>query len=87
MNIGMLLFIAVLFFVLTPGILVSLPSTTSDKYTVALLHAVIFALIYHFTHKPIKKLTEGFTHLDSKIQCENECTSNYNTCMFNCTAV
>ena len=87
MNIGMLLFIAVLFFILTPGVFVTLPDNTSDKYIVALVHALIFAFVYHFTHKAVWKLTEGFTQLDGKIQCENDCTSRYNSCMFNCTAV
>ena len=69
MNWIVTIYCAVLFFVLTPGILVSLPPK-SGKMVVAATHAVIFALIFHFTHKtvwmatmnigaPIKK--EGFT--------------------------
>jgi hypothetical protein len=65
------LFIAVLFFLLTPGVLVRLPPKGSI-YLVAAVHALIFAAIYHFTRgarhavyrslQPIKK-SEG---LDQK---------------------
>jgi hypothetical protein len=44
------LYVAILFFVLVPGILVSLPPG-GKKYTVAAVHALVFALIFHFTHK------------------------------------
>ena len=50
-----LLYLAVLFFVLTPGVLVSLPPGGS-KLTVAIVHAVVFALVYHFTHKVVLRL-------------------------------
>jgi hypothetical protein len=46
----MSLFIAVLFFVLTPGILISLPPNGSFVHK-AMFHAVVFAVVYHFTHK------------------------------------
>lgn len=46
------LYVVVLFFVLTPGILLSIPSKTS-KHVVALTHAVVFAVVFHFTYKPI----------------------------------
>ena len=55
----MFLFSAVLFFALTPGVLVSLPPK-GKKYTVAAVHAVIFAVVWHFTHKAGWYLTEGF---------------------------
>jgi hypothetical protein len=41
---------ALLFFVLAPGILLSLPPGGS-KMTVAAVHAIVFALVFHFTHK------------------------------------
>ena len=50
-----LLYLAVLFFVLTPGVLVSLPPGGS-KLTVAIVHAVVFALVYHFNHKVVLRL-------------------------------
>ena len=37
----------ILFFLLTPGILVSLPPG-GDKYTVALVHALVFGLVMWF---------------------------------------
>jgi hypothetical protein len=46
----MSLFVAALFFVLTPGVLLSLPLGGS-KMAVAATHAVVFALVYHLTHK------------------------------------
>jgi len=45
----MILFTALLFFVLTPGILLTLPAHGSLA-TKAMVHAFVFALVYHFTH-------------------------------------
>ena len=50
------LFLAVLFFVLTPGILLSLPPGGS-KTTVAAVHAIVFALVFHFTNKMVWRLS------------------------------
>ncbi len=50
----MMLYIFLLFFILTPGILLRLPPKGS-KYTVALIHAGVFALVYHFTNKLVLK--------------------------------
>jgi hypothetical protein len=58
MQMLMTLFTAALFFVLTPGILVRLPEGGS-KYMVALVHAVLFALLYHFTHKLVYTMLYG----------------------------
>jgi hypothetical protein len=52
------IYAAVLFFVLTPGILVTLPPKSS-KLVVAGFHAVVFALVYHFTHKMVWKMFSG----------------------------
>ena len=49
-----LLYVAVLFFVLSPGVLVSLPSGGS-KLTIAAVHALVFAIVFHFTHKLVLK--------------------------------
>ena len=54
MNCLVSLFTALLFFILVPGVLVSLPPKGS-KTLVALTHAVIFAVVYHFTHKAVLK--------------------------------
>ena len=60
------LYVAILFFILTPSVLLRLPPKGSIV-VVAALHAVVFALIYYFTHKIVWKLsirwmnpTEGF---------------------------
>jgi len=56
----MSLYVAALFFVLTPGVLVSLPPG-GKKMTVALVHAVVFAAVYQLTHKMVWRfLYEGF---------------------------
>jgi len=49
MNWLMLAFTAVLFYALVPGVLVRLPPGGS-KMVVTATHAVVFALVYHFTH-------------------------------------
>ena len=54
MNFVMFLFMAVLAFLLSPGILVSLPPGASRKVT-ALTHAVVLALVYCLTHKLVYK--------------------------------
>ena len=56
MNVLMSVFLAVLFFVLTPGVLLRLPMGGS-KLAVAATHAVVFALVYHFTHKLVWRAT------------------------------
>jgi hypothetical protein len=62
MQLIMTLYLAVLFFVLTPGILVSLPKGGS-KYTCAAVHGLVFALVFYLTHKMVWNLSvklEGF---------------------------
>jgi hypothetical protein len=58
----MSLFTAVLFFVLVPGVLVCLPPGGSFMMRAA-FHAVVFALIYHLTHKAVYKMLYGAGHL------------------------
>jgi len=55
----MSLFVAALFYVLTPGILLTLPKGGS-KVMVAATHAVVFALVYHFSHKMVSKAIYGY---------------------------
>jgi len=47
------LYIFILFFLLTPGILVTIPPHGS-KYVIATVHALVFTLIFHFTHKWVR---------------------------------
>lgn len=55
MNIIMFLFPALLFFLLTPGILLSLPSGGS-KTVVAATHAIVFAIIFSLSHNMIMSI-------------------------------
>jgi hypothetical protein len=57
MNVLICLYIALLFFILTPGILLSIPSRGS-KTVVAVTHAVVFAVVYNLTHNLVLSLTE-----------------------------
>lgn len=63
----MSLFIVALFVVLTPGILVTLPSKGSSKLTVAVVHGIVFALLYSLLNKTVwNYLYEGFTSAPPK---------------------
>jgi hypothetical protein len=65
MSIALFVYAFLLFFVLTPGILLSLPPKGS-KIVVALTHAFVFALVWHFTHKLVWRSTQGlFEGMDS----------------------
>jgi hypothetical protein len=54
----MSLFVALLFVVLTPGVLLRLPPGGS-KLTVAITHGVVFALVFHLTHKMVMNYLYG----------------------------
>ena len=57
MNIFIMIYMAILFFVLTPNIFVTLPDAldTTSKYTVAGVHAGIFAIVFYLTYSQIKE--------------------------------
>jgi hypothetical protein len=59
MNWVVTVYAAILFFVLTPGILVSLPPKGS-KMMVAATHAVVFALLFGFTAKMVWRASMSF---------------------------
>jgi hypothetical protein len=61
MNFLMLAYVALLFVLLTPGVLLRLPSK-GTLLTVAIVHGIVFALVFHFTHRHVYRLTsnEGF---------------------------
>jgi hypothetical protein len=57
-----LAYVFVLFFVLTPGVLVSLPPRAS-KLVVAATHALVFVILFQLTFKAMWKISmqfEGF---------------------------
>jgi len=53
----MFIYAALLFFVLTPGVVLTLPPK-GKKMTVALVHALIFGIVFGLTHKFIWNLTK-----------------------------
>ena len=53
---GVSVYAAVLFFALTPGVLVSLPPGSSLLVKAA-THAVVFAVVLALTHKAVARLT------------------------------
>jgi len=55
----MALYLVVLFIVLTPGVFVRLPPK-AGKLTVALTHAVVFAVVYQLTNSFVSQALEGF---------------------------
>ena len=67
MNITVLVFSAVLFFALSPGILVTLPKN-GGKMTVAAVHALVFAVVFYFSNKFVGQLSEGFKEGNRKCQ-------------------
>jgi hypothetical protein len=61
MELLMTLFVAGLFVVLTPGLLVTLPKKGSKLITAAIVHGLIFGVVYHLTHKAVMNyFYEGF---------------------------
>jgi len=58
MNWTVTFYAALLFFILTPAVLVRLPPK-GNKYTVAAFHALVFALIFHFTAKLVWQVSKG----------------------------
>jgi hypothetical protein len=72
-------FTTLLFVVLTPGILLTIPPNSS-KIIVAVVHGIVFSLVYHFTHKAVLDLTrkyEGFQSVCSTEHPDGICPANY----------
>jgi len=82
MNLFMSLYLAVLFVAFTPGVLVSLPPK-GGKYVVLATHAVLFALVWHYTHKAVWRMTvEGFqdnTDYNTNNSYNNSGNNSYNS--------
>ena len=64
----MSLYTALLFFVLVPGVLVTLPPK-AGKTTVALTHAVVFAVVYQLTHKAVWNLVSPYENFEGHEMC------------------
>jgi hypothetical protein len=63
MNFGIFMSVVVMFILLTPGILVTLPPG-GGKMSVTLVHALIFGLIFSMTHGSIMKLSSGQSYYE-----------------------
>ena len=76
-NVGMTLFVAALFVLLTPGVVVSLPKNGPLLHK-AVVHGILFAIIYHFTHKAVWTWlnSEGFAGSDCPQGKRLKCPSN-----------
>ena len=59
------LYVAILFFLLTPGILLRIPKGGS-KYAVAGLHALIFGVVLFFTRRFVWRLSASLEGFDSQ---------------------
>jgi len=73
MNFFLTIYTAFLFVILSPGVLFTLPRKSKKKIIFA-THGVIFAVIFHFTHNIVLRITnkfEGFTSEDSTVLKEN----------------
>jgi hypothetical protein len=58
MNLYMSLYLALLFVVLTPGVVLSLPPGGS-KLVVAATHGLVFAIVYHLSNKAVLNATRN----------------------------
>ncbi len=56
MNWVVTVYTAILFFVLTPNVVLRLPPKGSTLM-VAAVHAVVFAIVYHFTHMAVWRMS------------------------------
>lgn len=61
------LFLAALFYVLTPGVFLSLP-TGGSKQAMAITHAIVFAALYYL----LTKLAKTPKYMKEKFQDEDE---------------
>jgi hypothetical protein len=54
----MFLYTVLLFFLLTPGILITLPPK-GKKMIVAGVHAIVFGIVWCLTHRPVMNITRN----------------------------
>lgn len=62
----MVVYFFVLFLVLIPGQVVTLPSESTPKLYVNMLHALVFAVAVHLTHRVAWKALGGKKHEDAE---------------------
>ena len=73
-SILMTLFTALLFVVLTPGVILTIPAKGS-ALTAAFVHGLLFAFLYHVTHKAVWHMIHG----DKKVEGFAACTNGDHT--------
>ena len=78
MNFVVTLYAALLFFILTPNVLLRIPRKGSVM-VVAAVHALVFAVIYLFTHKIVWRLSKGMMPFKKEGFKEGADTCNKNT--------
>ena len=73
----MLVYLALLFVALTPGVLVRIPSGGS-KLLVAAVHGVVLALVWQCTQKALEGFTSGAgaTCMNNSDCMSNKCENN-----------
>lgn len=78
MNWLVTIYSAVLFFLLTPAILLRLPNG-GNKYVVAGVHAIVFALLFHFTSSMVKGLgmREGMSCPPGQVRHGKGCQASF----------
>ena len=69
-----LAFLIILFIALTPGVIISLPSEGS-KLTIAVVHGIIFSIVWIFMQRLLNKIYEGFVEI-GPCGIESDCGPN-----------
>jgi len=67
MSLVVSIYAAILFFLLTPSILLRLPPNGS-KWVVALVHALVFGIVFYFTHKLVWRLGARFEGMETEMK-------------------
>lgn len=78
MHLLITLYVAALFFILTPGVVITLPPK-GKKQTVAFVHSIIFGILWYFTHRYVWRITssyEGFKENADNLFSENVINGN-----------
>lgn len=75
MNFVVTLYAALLFFILTPNVLLRLPRKGSVK-VVAAVHAVVFGLLFHFTTQIVSRLSMGMMPMRQEGLIGSECSAD-----------
>ena len=82
MSLYMDLYVVVLFVLLTPGVLLTLPGGAS-KVVTAVVHSIVFAALFYFSYKTVSRSVSRMEGFQAKIEvgqpCElsDQCSSGY----------